>query len=151
MMRLSGLRVLILAFVLCSSWSRPVAAQEFGVRAGASADPDQFYFGGHVDTGPIVEHLHFRPNLEIGLGDDVTLIAANLEFAYFFPLKGQPWSIYAGAGPAINIYDGEHETDAQGGFNILFGLEHRKGLMFEVKIGTIDSPDVKFGIGYTFR
>jgi hypothetical protein len=30
-------------------------------------------------------------------------------------------------------------------------VEHRDGLFFEAKIGAIDSPDLKFGVGYTFR
>ena len=35
--------------------------------------------------------------------------------------------------------------------NLLFGVENRGGLFFEVKVGAIDSPDVKFGVGFTFR
>ena len=28
------------------------ASQSFGVRAGVSGDPDQFFFGGHFETEP---------------------------------------------------------------------------------------------------
>jgi hypothetical protein len=128
----------------------PVAAQDYGARAGVSIDPDQFYFGGHIQTAPLVDRLHFRPNVEIGLGDDRTVIAFNFEFAYFFPTT-RPWQLYAGAGPALNIIDRDDETDPEGGFNILLGVEHRRGLFVEFKIGAIDSPDVKFGVGYTWR
>ena len=130
--------------------ARPASAQNLGVRVGASADPDQFYFGGHFETAPLLERLRFRPNAEIGLGDDQTLVAFNFEFAYAFR-SSRPWNLYVGAGPALNIVDSDQDTDAAGGFNILFGVEHRGGLFVEFKVGTIDSPDLKVGIGYTFR
>lgn len=122
-----------------------------GVRAGVSADPDQFYFGAHFDTGYVVERLSFRPNLEVGLGDDVTTVAGNFEFAYWFPLHRSPWNVYAGGGPAMIISSHHESTDVQPGFNLLLGIAHRQGLFTEVKIGLIDSPEVKFGVGYTWR
>lgn len=123
-----------------------------GVRAGVSADPDQFYFGGHFDTGYVLEHLSFRPNLEVGLGNDLTTVAANFEFVYWFPLPRAPWKVYAGGGPAMNIYRfNESHTDTQPGLNLVGGIAHDRGLFAEVKIGLIDSPELKFGIGYTWR
>lgn len=127
------------------------SAQGIGVRAGASADPDQFYFGGHFETGELAEHVHFRPNLELGVGNDVTTVAANLELVYKAPLRRHPWSIYGGGGPAIIFYDFERNSETEGGFNLLGGFEHRDGLFFEFKFGLIDSPDFKVGIGYSFR
>ncbi len=134
-----------------------MAETKFGIRAGASVDPDQFHFGGHIISDPLIPNLTFRPNLEIGLGDNVTAIAANLEFAYNIPIPQKQFSIYVGAGPALNVYrfddsfQRDRDTNVGGGFNILFGLEHAKGLFGEMKVGTIDSPDVKFTIGYTFH
>jgi hypothetical protein len=136
--------------LLITAGAGSAAAQEFGARVGVSADPDQFYFGGHVETDPIVDRLRFRPNVEIGLGDDVTLVAFNFEFAYHFPAR-QAWNFYAGGGPALNLYDAEDDTDVEGGFNILLGVAHRNGLFVEFKVGLIDSPDVKFGVGFVFR
>ena len=52
--------------------SRAARAQGPGVRAGVSVDPDQFYFGGHYETGELIDRLYLRPNLEVGVGDDVT-------------------------------------------------------------------------------
>jgi hypothetical protein len=138
--------------VMMVGLAAPAAAQDYGVRAGISIDPDQFYFGGHYQTAPLVDRLRFRPNVEIGVGDDVTVIGFNFEFAYFFPdTQTRPWQFYAGAGPALNIIDTDSGTDPEGGFNILFGVEHRRGLFFEFKVGTIDSPDLKFGVGYSWR
>ena len=126
------------------------SAQSVGVRAGASVDPDQFYFGGHFETDPIVDRLHFKPNLEIGVGDDVTTIAVNMEFVYKFPVRRSPWTFYAGGGPAINYYNFENRSDTEGGFNLLAGMQHENRVFFEVKGGLADSPDLKFGIGYVF-
>jgi hypothetical protein len=136
------------AVAIVAATPSSASAQEFGVRAGASVDPDQFYFGGHVETGPLASRIHFRPNVELGIGDDVTTVAINFEVVYKQPIRRQPWTFYGGGGPAINIYDTDVESDTQGGFNLLGGFEHDKGLFFELKLGMVDSPDFKVGIGY---
>ena len=137
----------------------PVMAQDaVGVRVGVSADPDQFLFGGHLETAPLLERLVFRPNAEIGVGDDLVVIGLNFEFAFKIDLDDQGWTPYLGAGPAINIIDrnddrrrrGDDDTDVEGGFNILIGVEHAGGLFTELKVGALDSPDLKFIVGYTF-
>ncbi len=134
--------------------SAPAAAQGFGVRGGVSIDPDQGYFGGHYETPPLIDSLFFRPNIEVGLGDHVTTTSLNMEFVYKFP-RSSDWGLYAGGGPAINFYSFDNilgdDTSTDGGVNILFGVENRNGLSFEVKVGAIDSPDIKFGVGWTFR
>ena len=122
-----------------------------GVQGGVSIDPDQVYFGGHVETTPLVDRLRFRPGVDVGVGDDLTLVAINLDFTYTFPSR-RPWNLYAGGGPAINWFNvdgGGSETEA--GFNFLIGAKHRDGLFFEMRVGAMDSPDLKFGVGYTFR
>jgi hypothetical protein len=127
-------------------------AQAPGVRAGVSVDPDQFYFGGHFESGPLIEALHFKPNIEVGFGDRVTHLGLNFEFVYKFPTD-RDWTLYAGGGPAMNVFsfrdfDGR-ETEA--GMNLVFGAETDRGLFFEVKVGALDSPDLKFAVGWTFR
>ena len=129
----------------------PVQAQaNAGVQGGVSLDPDQVYFGGHVETSPLIDRLRFRPNLDIGLGDNVTTIGFNFDFTYAFT-AGRPWNLYAGAGPAINWFDFDGSNRTDGGFNILVGARQREGMFFEMRIGALDSPDLKFGVGYTFR
>ncbi len=135
----------------------PSSGPSAGVRVGVSGDPDQFYFGGHVETSPLVDHLTFRPNAEIGFGDDETLVSLNFEFAYWIPLRNQPWSVYVGGGPGLVIrsFDvpphGPDDSDTGGGFNFMIGLQHRRGLFTEFKVGAIDSPTVKFAVGYAFK
>jgi hypothetical protein len=96
--------------------------------------------------------LRFRPNLEIGVGSDQTLVAANIELAYRIPVpQADEWAVLVGAGPALNVYHRHGDTDPEGGFNFLVGIQHEDGLFAEFKIGALDSPRVKFGIGYTFH
>lgn len=148
--KIKNLLLMAAAVVLFASGSA-MAQTGFGVRAGASIDPDQFHFGAHYITDNLVDKLHFRPNLEIGVGNDLTLVSANFEFAYRVAIPDTSAQVYFGAGPALNVGRFRGDTDNGGGFNILFGLEHRRGLFGELKVGTIDSPELKFTVGFTFR
>lgn len=132
--------------------ARPAAAQGhgFGVRGGVSIEPDQVYVGVHYETAPIVDRVHFKPNLEIGFGEDLTSIALNFEGIYKFEDQGS-WRAYAGGGPALNISKLDDDSDTGAGFNLLGGIETDRRLAFEVKFGLADSPTVKFGVLYTFR
>jgi hypothetical protein len=142
---------LLTAVLVLAGDAMPAQAQGPGIRGGVSVDPDQFYFGGHYETGALVDRLHFRPNAEVGLGDDLTTIALNFEFAYKFPSRGS-WRIYAGRGPAVNFYSIDNGgDDTEPGLNFLIGAEANRGLFFEFKVGAIDSPELKFGVGWTFR
>lgn len=140
-------------------WAAPAAAQQlkYGVRAGVSAEPQQFFFGGHVETRPLLERLTFKPSAEIGIGDGTTLIALNVEFAYRIPIERQPFALYIGAGPAANIYSirgdspGGGLDGVHGGFNFFVGLQHDKGLFMELKVGALDSPSLKFTVGYSLK
>jgi hypothetical protein len=158
-MRLDSLvrPVLVAAAILTATVLLPTTAAAqaggAGLRAGVSGSPDQFYFGGHIDTGRIAGNLSFRPNVEVGLGDNVTTVAGNFEFVYWFPLRRHAASVYAGGGPAVNFYrySNDRGSDTKPGFNLLVGVAHRGGLFGELKIGLLDSPEVKFGVGYTWR
>ena len=47
--------------------------------------------------------------------------------------------------------DGDDDSETEAGLNFLVGVEQSNGLFFEFKVGVIDSPDFKFGVGYTWR
>ena len=140
---------IVLAVVLVALSANRAHAQGPGVRAGVSGDPDQFYVGVHYETNELLDKLRFRPNLELGVGDGET-VALNFEFAYRIPLQKTMWNLYVGAGPALNIVRAGGDTSSKGGFNILIGAEHRRGLFSELKVGFAGSPSFKFGVGYAF-
>ena len=116
-----------LAFLGCSPAPsrrlRPRAQVRARRPGGISLDPDQFYFGGHIETSPLVDRLRFRPSVDIGLGDDITLVAGNFDFTYAFP-AGSRWNLYVGGGPTINWYDfDDGDSDTEGGFNFIVGAK----------------------------
>jgi hypothetical protein len=137
--------------VIGAMWAQPASAQiRAGVRGGLSVDPDQVYVGGHIQTTPLIDQVRFRPNIEVGFGDDVTLTAFNFEFVYGFPARG-PWHVYAGGGPSVNVFRFDTVTNTDAGFNLLIGAENRGGLFFEGKVGVASGANAKFGVGYTFH
>ncbi len=145
-------------FVVCSSTllipQTAEAQGRFGVRAGVSADPDQFYIGAHGESDPLIHQVRFRPNVEAGFGDNRTVLALNGEFIRRFGLDAG-YAAVVGAGPAIVIrtFDlpmGRDDTDVGPGFNFLVGLDFPQDFGVELKVGVIDSPQVKFGVSYTF-
>lgn len=141
------------ALILVTAFAAPSYAQMTGgVRAGVSGTPNQFVFGGHIETKELAEHLTFRPNVEIGVGNGATLVGINIEFAYWLPTKTDPWRLYVGAGPAAIIARATGGgTSSGGGFNMFFGAQHKGGLFTELKVGVADSPNVKFMVGYVFK
>ncbi len=150
-----SLTLIILGFLFASS-NFLLAQGGTGVRMGVSIDPDQIYFGGHFEAGPVMESLWVRPNLEVGIGNDITSISLNFELAYWIPLESKTWKTYIGAGPALNVYivdtgTGGRDSNVEPGFNILMALAHNGGLFTELKLGALDSPDLKFGIGFSWR
>ena len=154
---LSQFSFILIVFGFLLATSSPLLAQGgTGVRMGVSIDPDQIYFGGHFEAGPVMESLWVRPNLEVGIGNDIVSIGLNFELAFWIPLESRAWKTYIGAGPALNIYIvdtgvGGRDSNVKPGFNILMALAHRDGLFTELKLGALDSPDLKFGIGFSWR
>ena len=126
-----------------------------GVRGGISADPEQVYFGAHVDVTEIVERFWFRPNAEFGFGDGVRLVSLNGEFVYLISIKSREWTPYVGGGPAMLIRSfragpNDRDTDVGPGFNFVGGVQQRKGFLAEIKVGAFDSPGFKLGVGWTW-
>jgi hypothetical protein len=151
--RRAAFTLLAAAWMLCAGPVTFAAAQDGpGLRAGVSADPDQFFIGGHYVTRPIWDRLRFQPNVEAGFGDDATVVAFNAEFGFWMRLNAG-WNAYFGGGPAVNVVsrDGKDGTGVEPGVNVLAGIRYRSGLFFEMKVGAIDSPEFKLAVGYTFR
>jgi hypothetical protein len=154
--------LLVVAVVVAAAVPALADSQvRWGLRGGVTIDPDQAYFGAHLDAGEMFPHGHFVPNIEFGFGDHTTLIALNPELAYRFdPAPGSAWGFYAGGGLGVNFYSwdtgwhGHDGSDTQLGLNLLGGATRRMSggneLFFEVKLGLADSPSGKIGVGVTF-
>jgi hypothetical protein len=135
-----------------------------GVRAGAAFDPELFMFGVHSQMGPILSpRIFFRPSAEFAFGEVTDLIALNLEAVYRFPRSAERrnWSPYVGAGPALtfihqnfqagrNIDFGNFDFDT--GFNILLGMQSRRGTFVEAKtsLWSRPAPVLRLIVGYNF-
>jgi hypothetical protein len=130
--------------------AHPAAAQvHFGVRGGLSGGPDQFFVGGHVESADLGHRTTFRPNFEAGFGDDVSLMTVNLELVHWMPLKDSAWQVYAGGGVGANFWMETDNNFMYGNLNVVFGVQHAKGLFAEMKVGI--EPSVKLTVGYTLK
>lgn len=139
-------------------FSQGLGFRGIGFRGGLTVDPDQGHLGVHLDLGEFVQNLRFQPNLEVGFGDDPTIIALNLEANYLFRGAGSLIP-YAGGGLGINFFshDGRSmgdDEDVEVGINFLAGLEgfigRNQKLFGEIKLGAGDSPDFRLTLGITF-
>lgn len=161
MRKLALIAVLVLAIPVIAN-ADPLTKtgwRGWGPRVGVTMDPDQIHFGAHLDFGNFAEHIRFQPNIEVGIGDDLTIIALNFEAAYRFQSRWDVWTPYAGGGLGLNFvsFDSEgveDDSDTDVGFSVLGGIE--KGLknghrfFLEGKLGLADSPDFKVTAGWTF-
>jgi hypothetical protein len=135
-----------------------------GVRAGAAFDPELFMFGVHSQMGPIFNpRVFFRPSAEFAFGEVTDLIAVNAEAVYRFSRSAERrnWFPYVGAGPAFtfihqnfeagrNIDFGNFDFDV--GFNVLVGMQSRRGTFFEAKtsLWAQPAPVLRLIVGYNF-
>lgn len=137
----------------------PSGFQGWGPRIGATFDPDQIHFGAHMDFGNLARRIRFQPNVELGLGDDLTVGALNFELNYRFREDWAVWTPYLGGGLGLFLisHSGEgleDDTETELGVSIMGGIE--KGIsdgdrfFLEAKIGLVDAPDLKLTIGWTF-
>jgi len=135
-----------------------------GVRAGQAFNPELFTFGVQSQMGPIFNpRVFFRPNAEFAFGEVTDLVALNLEGIYRFSATQRRgnWTPYVGVGPALifihqsfqqgrNIAFGNFDYET--GFNVLAGMQHRRGMFVELKTSLYSGPAPKLRLifGYSF-
>lgn len=156
-------RFLFGLFILALSYQPALCSVGVGPRFGLTVDPDQVHFGGHVALAELYPGWMFQPNLEIGLGDHMTVAALNLETIYRFDEMVGEMGLYAGGGLGVNFIDYDYDEyirgfggdDTEIGLNLLIGLEKairvRDSFFGEIKVGLADSPDFKLTFGLTFN
>lgn len=133
----------------------------WGVRVGVTSEPDQIYAGVHFELGEFARNVRFRPNVEFGSGDDVTLLQASGEVHYVFS-KVQVWKPYVGGALALNFIDRDKpppfadDSDTEFGLMGVGGIETKlksaTSFFLEAKVGlTSDDPDFKVGVGWSWK
>lgn len=153
-------RVVLPAIAALLLASTPAAAQlnMGGPRFGFSSDPDQVVLGGQLEFGPYDRSFTFTPNLEIGLGDDLTTIQFNADGNYHFDV-GETWNPYVGAGFALAFYDWDsngrgEDSETDFGANLIggvrFKLRNASAVFAEMRIGVADVADLKLIGGWNF-
>lgn len=136
----------------------------FGFRAGFSTSPDQLVIGGQMSIAEVAPNLSFDPNIDLGFGDNVTIVAFNLDMHYHFDLTNSTWRPYLGGGAGIHLIQVDLPpgvsadnsfTRVAGSFILGAGVPTRSGSRFfsELKVGLGDSatPDLKMLVGWNFR
>jgi len=157
------LPALVLALVI------PVAAQAaegavvggFGPRVGFSSNPDQLVLGGQALIGGIAPDVTFDPNIELGVGDNVTTVQFNFDFKYHLLLQGTPWRPYMGAGIGLAFFQIDNpapfrdnsDTEVGGNFILGAGVPTASGSRFftELRAGIGNLPDLKLVAGWNFK
>jgi hypothetical protein len=147
--------IVILLLVVVSSARSSQPNRSFGVRAGFGIDPDQFVFGVQAVLGRTMKIARIAPSADIGLGDDVTVLAFNLDARLSLTPPGTATAFYCGIGPTIAVFDPK-----KGGGDTEIGLSIAPGLRFplgskqaynaEVRFGIGDVPDLKIMVGVLF-
>lgn len=154
---------LCLLAVLIAGAGTAQAETAWGIRGGATFDPDQVHVGVHMNGGELFTDGWFIPNVEVGFGDNMTLIAVNPELVYKFNKRSSSdWGFYIGAGLGLNFssWDNDYDngdgdnSETELGVNFLGGMSRKlsagNDLFFELKLGAADSPEAKVTVGLTF-
>ncbi len=133
----------------------------YGVRGGISLTPDQFFIGAHMRAYEFTPEVAVRPNVEVGFGDDLTLIGFGAAVDYAF--KQANWNGYTPyAGGELGIMrwswdnnglgDGSDSGLALSGLGgVRKAIASGRDLCFELKVGLSDhAPDFKIFAGIDF-
>ena len=147
----------MLGGIQASANTRPAGFRGIGPRLGMTINPDQFHFGGHIDFGDLAQNLMMMPNVEIGVGDNLTTIAPSFELDYRFRSDWGVWTPYLGGGVGPVFYSWKHGGSSSDlGLYMQFGIGKgsagsQSGHFFiEGKLGLVDAPDFKATVGWTF-
>ncbi|MEO5989735.1 MAG: hypothetical protein ABIU54_13085 [Candidatus Eisenbacteria bacterium] len=138
------------------------AFSAFGPHLGFSSGPDQIILGAHLQFGDVAPQLDFVPGIDLGFGDNLTLISINGDFHYRFDVTGSSWQPYAGAGVGLHFiqydnngpYSDGSATEGGGHFILGADVPTKSGSRFfaELKLGLNSrSPDLKVLAGWSFR
>lgn len=157
MLRRTLLALAFLAALPAASFAGSFTA--FGPHLGFSQGPDQFVIGGHLQWGDVAPQLDFVPSVDLGFGDNTTLVSLNGDFHYRIDTN-TTWQPYVGGGVGIHFFSfdngiGNNDSDTEAGGHFIAGADvATKGhsrFFAEIKLGFADSPDFKALAGWSFK
>jgi len=137
--------------------TRPAqAGTDFGVRGGTYADVDEPFLGAEAlfQVGT-TKRWFGNPNLEHAFAQSGDLTAVSFDFHYDFP-GGQPYTLWAGAGPTLIFRDRNRPGNADStdpGVNLVFGLGARTGDVRpygQMKVIVAGDSEAVLGVGVRF-
>ena len=153
----------LLVILGCLILTGPVLAQNqsdieykgWGLRVGLADSPDQVIGGVHIDFGEFTDRLRFRPDAELGFGDDVNTLFVTAPVHYLFKVADSNVRPYAGGGVSLGFVDPDRgDSDFEIGFKATGGAEWQrkngKAFFLELEIGLGDVHDVQLVIGWAF-
>lgn len=153
----TALTIVLFSSLTAFANARPVGLYGIGPRLGITVNPDQFHFGVHFDLGDLSDNLMLQPNLEIGIGDNRTIVAPTFEVDYRFRSDWGAWTPYLGGGigpvfisPENGNSNSELAVYMQFGIGKGSALKKSGHFFLEGKLGLVDAPDFKATVGWTF-
>ncbi len=156
-------RLCALAFCLLVGTASVAAEMGFygwGLRLGGGDDPDQILVGVHQDFGEFVKNLRFQPSLDLGFGDDHTIVSTVLPVHYRFPGHSSA-TPYVGGGlllawierdpPGRRGGDSEFEIAPLLAGGVEWPVRETGEILLEIQIPGADVHDAKVFVGWIFR
>jgi hypothetical protein len=138
------------------AFAQDISYRGWGVRAGVSDDPDQFVVGVQFDMGRFLDALRFRPAVDLGFGDDHTILSGIVPVHWVWNLESR-LDAYAGGGVTLSWIDRDlprrDDSEFEIGPVLVGGLEwpvgaSQAGLELAVQGG--DLPDAKLVVFWNF-
>ncbi len=135
----------------------------WGPRVGLADEPDQVVVGAHFDFGEFSTSVAFRPNVELGLGDDRTILAVTAPAHYRWDrLRDTDVVPYAGAGVSAAIVNrddrpGKKGDDTDFEFSLRaiggaeFPLKNERSFFVEISLAIGDPHDIQAIVGWNLR
>ena len=118
-----------------------------GPRVGFSVSPDQLVLGGHLEIGDVAPSLTFSPNLELGLGSDLTTVGINFDLHYHFNVQNTDWRPYVGGGIGINFTEVDRRAPIEDVSNTGVGGNLVAGAGVPTRSGNRFFGEIRFGLG----
>ena len=122
----------------------------------------QFVVGGHLKWNAVAPQLDFVPGVEVGFGDNFSLVTMNGDFHYKISSSSN-WQPYVGAGVGVHFASIDNSfnsnsnstSDTRTGGHFIVGAgvptQGRSRFFTELKLGFGDSPDMKVMAGWNYR